>query len=176
MAYATTLTSKRSWRSLLGWGVLLAVVAHRGFTALRPAPPGEDEAHKALRALAAAAVRFFSPLRTPPEAAEIARRMTGAISPRQVAYALEWGYPYIFEEYDFHITLTGPLQSAVAAPVRAVLAQYFEEVTAQALPINQLCVCRQAMEKTHATAEKHTEAFTVVECFPLSGVTLTLGR
>ncbi len=152
----------------------IEVAAHRGFMALRPGRSTQDEcaAYDALRALAADAVRFFFPLRLPPQPAETARRLAGKLSPRQAEYARDWGYPYIFEEYDFHITLSGPVQSACAQSLHKVLFHYFEEATAEPLHIDHLCVCRQPVHKTDGSDEKHTGFFSVLECFPLNGTML----
>jgi hypothetical protein len=147
------------------------VAEHRGFMALRPAQGGrhEQQAHDRLSALAAEAVRFFFPLRTPPHPAELARRPAEKLSPGQAANVLKWGYPYLFDEYDFHITLTGTVQEASVRTLRTVLFRYFGEVTAEPLKIDHLCLCRQPASGTQATGERPAGFFTVLERFPLTG-------
>jgi hypothetical protein len=87
-----------------------------GFIALRPLqdPP-------ALRDFAAHTVREFDHLRAPLSAADIARRRKARLSPRQDQQMIVWGYPFIFEDFHFHFTLTGRVNATVAAEVIAVL-------------------------------------------------------
>ena len=46
---------------------------------------------------------------------EVARRSRGGLSPRQQAMLAKWGYPYVLDDFVFHITLTGPLDNLSAA-------------------------------------------------------------
>ncbi len=73
-----------------------------------------------LDALAARVVETLDGFRAPIGEAERARRATG-LSPRQAALLERWGYPYVLEEFRFHMTLTGPFDRAEAAPVSAAL-------------------------------------------------------
>ncbi len=95
----------------------LEVAALGRFLALRPR--GETTA---LDQLAGAAVAALDAYRAPPGTAELARRRGAGLSPRQEALLLEWGYPYVMEEFRFHITLTGKLPRDEIAQVRTVLS------------------------------------------------------
>ncbi len=95
----------------------LALRYENGFIALRPLAD-----QPALRALAAAVVRQFDPLRAQLEEAAIAQRRKARLSARQDAQMLEWGYPYIFDDYHFHLTLTGRIKPAQAQTVMDGLA------------------------------------------------------
>jgi putative phosphonate metabolism protein len=75
-----------------------------------------------LDALAAAAVARFDRFRAPPAAAELERRRAQRLTTRQDALLQRWGYPYVMEEFRFHMTLTGPLPPAHLAAVEAALA------------------------------------------------------
>ena len=55
------------------------------------------------------------------DAAELARRRQARLSPAQEANLKRWGYPYVMDEFHFHITLTGPLPEPEHAPVEAAL-------------------------------------------------------
>ncbi|WP_345814980.1 DUF1045 domain-containing protein [Paraburkholderia sp. PREW-6R] len=79
------------------------------FVALRPAEP-EGEAK--LRAVAASALQTLNALRAKPSAADLARRLAAPLSERQRALLTEWGYPYVFEEFRFHMTLSSSLADA----------------------------------------------------------------
>lgn len=98
---------------------LPGLALHRigGFLALTP----EGDAAP-LAALAAEVVRGLDRFRAPPEAAEIARRRPERLTPRQRALLDAWGYPYVMDEFRFHLTLTGDLVQAEADAVAAALA------------------------------------------------------
>ncbi len=74
------------------------------FLALVPSSPCP-----AIDVLAADCVRGFEPLRAPLSDADRQRRLKSPLSEKQRAYLEAWGYPYVFEEFRFHMTLTGPL-------------------------------------------------------------------
>ena len=74
------------------------------FLALRPV--GDTTA---LNTLAGQCVTGLDRFRAPPEPAELARRRKSGLSPRQDELLREWGYPYVLEEFRFHMTLSGSL-------------------------------------------------------------------
>lgn len=71
-------------------------------------PLGEAEG---LARLAFACVTRLDRFRRPAGAEELARRRAAGLTPRQDALLLEWGYPYVAEEFRFHLTLTGGLDA-----------------------------------------------------------------
>lgn len=75
----------------------------------------------ALSGLAARAVAAFEPWRAPLSEAQLARRRAGGLSPAQDALLLRWGYPYVMEEFRFHITLTGKRPKAELPGIKAAL-------------------------------------------------------
>lgn len=88
-----------------------------GFVALRPA---EDRAH--LKDFAGSTMRAFDEFRAPLTPAEIERRRRARLSPRQDAQLLEWGYPFVLDDFHFHLTLSGALPKPGAEPVISALA------------------------------------------------------
>ncbi len=94
----------------------------------------------ALVDLAATMVRGLDEFRAPPPEAELARRRKANLSERQDALLLQWGYPYVMEEFRFHITLTGKLGKDHAETVR----QRLDPLVAPLLPapfvIRDLCL------------------------------------
>lgn len=56
---------------------------------------------------------------------------------------MQWGYPYVFEEFRFHITLTGRLPLPEQAHVLDVLAPIVHELNREPLMLNGLAVCVQ---------------------------------
>jgi hypothetical protein len=84
----------------------LAVSDVFGFLALRETAPCP-----ALQSLANACVERLDPLRAPSSEAEIARRRRAGLTPQQDAMLLRWGYPYVFDTWFFHMTLTRRLSA-----------------------------------------------------------------
>ncbi|MGF6770158.1 putative phosphonate metabolism protein [Paraburkholderia sp. GAS199] len=79
------------------------------FVALRPAGrQAEDD----MRALAGSALRTLHELRAKPSSDDLARRLAAPLSERQRELLLEWGYPYVFDEFRFHMTLSSSLADA----------------------------------------------------------------
>ena len=64
----------------------------------------------ALQELAGRLTTGLDHLRRPMSEADRARRLHAPLSPRQRHYLDSYGYPYVMEEYRFHMTLTGPIQ------------------------------------------------------------------
>ena len=61
--------------------------------------------------LAASAVSHFDKFRAPLSDNDIEKRRQRRLTPQQDALMLRWGYPYVMQEFKFHMTLTGPLQN-----------------------------------------------------------------
>ena len=97
----------------------LAPLHMHGFIALRP--EGDTTA---LSALAADIVRDLDRCRAPLNDAEIARRRRADLTARQDAQMLDWGYPYIFDDFHFHMTLTGSVDAALAAQILPAAAAH----------------------------------------------------
>lgn len=110
------------------------------FIALTPAA-----ADRSLSDLASACVEVFDPFRAPPAPEETAKRKAAKLNPRQEALLARWGYPYVFDEFRFHLSLTGPVADARE---RMALVQQLEAMFAPALaspvPILDLCLFTQA--------------------------------
>lgn len=64
--------------------------------------------------------RFRAPLRD----AEIAKRRPERLSEAQRQNLDRWGYPYVFDEFRFHMTLTGPVDEKQRPHVERVLDDF----------------------------------------------------
>lgn len=104
-----------------------------GFLALTP--EGHDGP---LQALGAAVVRATNTLRAPLSEAEVARRRPATLTPRQRDHLDHWGYPFVMEEFRFHLTLTNRLADPEA--VAPVLLAYFAPVLPCPFVIEDLCL------------------------------------
>jgi hypothetical protein len=74
--------------------------------------PATSEGDAQMRTLAADALRTLAPLRASLTAADLARRHEAPLTPRQRELLDAWGYPYVFEEFRFHMTLSSSLDNA----------------------------------------------------------------
>ncbi|SFL19953.1 DUF1045 domain-containing protein [Shimia haliotis] len=70
--------------------------------------------------LAGKAVRDLDAFRAPASEAELARRRKSNLTTRQDALLAQWGYPYVMEEFRFHITLSGRLGKRAEAVIAAL--------------------------------------------------------
>ena len=73
-------------------------------------------------------MRAFEPLRAPLNETDIARRRKSTLSERQDAQMLKWGYPYVFQDFHFHMTLSGRISIHKAQNTMPVLQQLFVPV------------------------------------------------
>lgn len=78
----------------------------------------------ALKQLAADIVRGFDAFRAAPSEAELERRRAAKLTAVQERNLVTWGYPYVMDEFRFHLTLSGrvPDGDAIADAVQAHFA------------------------------------------------------
>ena len=115
----------------------LSVRSMKSFVALTPDAPNPD-----LDDLASDCVVAFEPFRAPLAPTERERRVAGLVDPRHIASVDRWGYPWVFEDFRFHMTLTGSLPDDRREAVRAELAAFLADV-ARPLAVDAICVFRQ---------------------------------
>jgi len=94
----------------------------------------------ALQALAADVVETFEPFRAPSTAEEIARRRPERLTPRQRDYLSAWGYPYVFDGFRFHMTLTGPVPDERRDAMEAALRERFAPFIGAPLTVDALAL------------------------------------
>ncbi|MCZ4353206.1 DUF1045 domain-containing protein [Roseovarius aestuarii] len=76
----------------------------------------------ALTQLAAQAVQEFNVFRAPLSEADIQRRDQPNLTVKQRETLLRWGYPYVMDQFRFHMTLTGKRPKAQTTDIHAALA------------------------------------------------------
>ena len=88
----------------------------------------------------------FDHFRAPLSKAELARRLAEPLDDLSRGLLSKWGYPHVLQRYQFHISLTGSLnthsQTATAAVLQAA-QEFFAPLKNYALPFNAVCVFRQ---------------------------------
>lgn len=86
------------------------------FLALRPMRPQPE-----LEQLAADCVQQLQPLSKALSEEELARRRRTGLTPGQDKHLQLWGYPYVLDEFRFHLSLTGPLQDLSAESLAGLM-------------------------------------------------------
>ena len=97
-----------------------------------PSPPLQD--------FAADVVRRFEPFRAPLSEADIARRQPERLTPAERENLANWGYPYVFDAFRFHMTLTGALEPALAQAIEPILKARFAAFLGEPLAIDGLAL------------------------------------
>jgi hypothetical protein len=94
------------------------------FLALVPAR--SHPANAQIQEAAAACVTALQPLAAPLSDADLARRRAVGLTPRQDALLQRWGYPFVLEEFRFHLSITGSL-AQVAPSTQALVLDAAQE-------------------------------------------------
>jgi hypothetical protein len=124
---ATNLTNHLAPVTLAGLGVSRI----GGFLALTPL--GDTNA---LAAMAALVVKGLDAFRAPATPEEMDRRRQSSLSPSQERNLTQWGYPYVMDEFRFHITLTGSLKDA--EEITPIVSAHFAPVLPEPYVIDHL--------------------------------------
>jgi putative phosphonate metabolism protein len=132
----------------------LRLAAIDGFLALIP-----DGETAPLDHLAAEVVRTLAPFRAALTPDDIARRRPDRLTPRQREYLARWGYPYVMEEFRFHLTLTGNIGTDAAGEVAMALAPWLAPVLPRPFRVADLCLF----------GEMPDGRFRILHRYPLSG-------
>ena len=106
-----------------------------GFLALIPASPSPE-----LDRFAGDIVREFEPFRTPLSEADIRRRNPDKLSQEEFRNLCQWGYPYVFQSFRFHMTLTGRVADPDLPRVRAAIDEVFAPALAKPISLDGLAL------------------------------------
>ena len=93
-----------------------------------------------LMSMAEQVVRQFDRFRAPPDEAELRKRRSSGLSQNQERLLMQWGYPYVMEEFRFHMTLTGPVDHAIRADVEVAAHRHFSRWLGRPLEIDRVAV------------------------------------
>lgn len=103
------------------------------FVALVPDAPAPH-----LNAFAASVVEAFEPLRAPLSEREIERRNPDALSSSELRNLMRWGYPYVFDQFRFHMTLTNRLPEPDITRITDAAAGHFAPGLSGPVPVRAL--------------------------------------
>jgi putative phosphonate metabolism protein len=109
-----------------------------GFFALVPGAEAPG-----LYALADEVVQGFDDFRAPATDAEIARRNPASLTPRQRELLKTWGYPYVLDEFRFHLTLTDRIPDGQRPEVERTLSDWFAALLGATVPVDALALFRE---------------------------------
>ncbi|ESZ05476.1 DUF1045 domain-containing protein [Mesorhizobium sp. M0923] len=104
-----------------------------GFFALVPVSPTP-----ALRGFAAQIVDEFDCFRAPMNTPELQRRLLSPLDEIETAHLVQWGYPYVLDRFQFHITLTDRIPEEDRARTRKRLEAIFEDYLSEDYRIDRL--------------------------------------
>jgi putative phosphonate metabolism protein len=116
----------------------LRVAAMDRFVVLVPGEPYPE-----IEALADACVAAFDRFRAPLTDADRARRLAAGLTARQTELLERWGYPYVLDQFRFHMTLAGPIADGEREAIAASLAKAFDGLARDHLELGAISLMRQ---------------------------------
>lgn len=121
--------------------VIPRLVVHQidGFFALVPETPVPE-----LNRFADNVVVAFERFRAPLSEAEIARRSPDSLNPLEFRNLHQWGYPYVFEAFRFHMTLSGRVGDTEAPRLAQAITDFFGPVLSEPVPVDGLALFVEA--------------------------------
>lgn len=130
----------------------LALARMGRMLALRPTNENRE-----LNRLAAEIVQKLDRFRSPPDEQEITRRLKPHFSDRHRELLATWGYPYVLDEFRFHMTLTGALRPEYIDAVQTALSKAVLPLIPQPFVINEISLF----------GEREDGMFQLLETYPL---------
>lgn len=103
--------------------------------------PRDEEA---LSALAERCVVDLDHLRAAPSGTELARRRAAGLSARQDELLIRWGYPYVLDQFRFHMTLTGKLEPGETEAVENALTGALASLASASCDLENLVLVGEA--------------------------------
>ena len=111
-----------------------------------------------LRRVADACVRNLDPFRAPLTEADRARRRSGRLTARQEALLETWGYPFVMDNFRFHMTLSGPLPGDMVAMWQEEAGRHLPPLPAPFV-LDRIALC----------GEREDGCFEMIGCHVLTG-------
>lgn len=96
--------------------------------------------------------------RAKPSDEELARRRAAKLTAQQEQHLKRWGYPYVLDEFRFHMTLTRRLEDGERQMLKQAARRHFAPILDQPLNVDALTVFAES---------RPGQNFTVEERFPL---------
>jgi len=132
-----------------------------GFIAVVPTEPPAE-----LVRFAADCVSAFDSFRAPLTSEDRARRNPSTLTARQLDHLDRWGYPYVMEDFRFHMTLTGRLDKERRETIMQMLRDRFSSIGLRTLAIDRIALFRQEKAASRFRIVKHWKLRTRDGCDP----------
>jgi len=121
-----------------------------GFLSLTPTGDTSD-----LARVATACVRDLDIFRAPATEAELERRRKAGLSASQDDLLMAWGYPYVMEEFRFHLTLSGRLPDDQITHWAQAAAQHLPDLP-ETFEIAQIALCGERADGCFELIHRYT--------------------
>jgi len=109
-----------------------------------------------LHELATDCVQTFDLFRDDLTPAEFNKRQPERLSPNQLLMLKQWGYPFVIDEFRFHITLSDPLPESSLAACKKALIDDLSPIPSRPFILDSISLCYQpAPSKPFITLETH---------------------
>lgn len=102
-----------------------------------------DASSQELQNLSGAIVGQLDSMRAPLTDADIERRNPSKLTPNQLSHLHQWGYPYVGDEFRFHMTLSGPVAEEQKQEVENAARQHFGDLIDSPIYVDQLVISKQ---------------------------------
>lgn len=119
-------------------------------------PIGETQA---LNALAERLVKDLDQFRAPSTPEELEKRRASQLSDIQEKHLQDWGYPYVLDQFRFHMTLTGKVGKSQLSDIQNALDPLVTPLLPRPFVISDVTLC----------GETENGQFVEIERFPLTG-------
>ena len=100
-------------------------------------------------------VKSLDTYRRKPTEDELIKRRKAGLSDRQLANLQEWGYPYVLQDYHFHMTLTGRMPKAELAKTQKTLAPLLAPLLPKPFTLDSLCLFGEAADGRFHLIQRH---------------------
>lgn len=108
-----------------------------------------------MQALAADAVRSLDGWRESPSEAELERRRKTPLDPEHEAMLRRWGYPYVFDQFVFHITLSNKLQGRDLEDAERQVAAMSAPLLREPMPVKSVSLYVQPEAQAPFLVARH---------------------
>jgi hypothetical protein len=99
-----------------------------------------DDPESQIPNLAEQCVRTFDNFRLAPGKEEIDRRRQAGLTTIQEQLLLRWGYPFVMEEFRFHLTLSDKLEGMDLIKYQAILEEHCEGLCKERFVIDEIAL------------------------------------
>jgi hypothetical protein len=119
---------------------------YHGFLALTPTAPSIE-----MSILENSIVQELDAFRAPLQDAQLAKRRKAKLSQREDELLVQYGYPYVLDCFNFHISLTDQLESASAEEQEYLLnfaRAQFDSINSNTLLIDSVCIFEEEKDQS----------------------------